>query len=672
MKLIFVLSFLCLFTASYSQYKEPKFGKIDIKDLEMSKYDRDTSAGALILFDNGYSRFVLSNNLGFQYKYERHFQIKIFKKSAFDLANISLRLFQNGRSREEILGLKAVTYNLVNGKTVKTKLENNKIFHTDGKNYTTLKFAFPEVKEGSIIELSYDIVSDFLYDFRGWNFQYAYPARWSMYTYEIPEYFSYREYFKGYLPFDLNNRENKTTAYTIQTRTTSDSWTKPDKIKPETISVKTEKTSLGIKDVPPFISEPGIDCDYNYIQSMEFELSSIQFPNQAPQSYTQTWQSVNEQLRDEDSFGGLLKNNGFLKDTVNAICAGKSKDTEKAMAIYDYVRNYMEWNGNYSMWVPDNLKKPFRERVGNSAEINMLLTLMLKTAGLKAQPVVFSTRDNGYAQDYYPTISKFNSVMAEVEADGKAFLLDAINKNYPFGVLPVNDINGKGRIVNETTGSWIDLNANDKYTEDKTYDLCFDPEGNLTGTIIESYGGYAGMLKRNALDKEKNIDDYFRKMQENTNGLTIDKYETGNRDIKEDPFTDSLSVKIANKAEVIGDRILFYPLLLERIEKNRFTLEDRKYPVNFNYPISEVYHFSYTIPEGYSVESLPGPATINLPDNSISISYSIKNNGNRINVDYKRDIQKMIFLPTEYPQLKALYDQMVKKQSEQVILKKNI
>lgn len=672
MKLFFLFSFLTFFTVTYGQFDEPKFGKIDARDLKMSQYDRDTSAGALILFDNGYSRFILNSSLEFQYKYERHFQIKIFKKSAFDIADISIKLYKNGTNREEILGLKAVTYNLVNGKTEKSKLENRKIFRTEGKNYTNVKFAFPEVKEGSIIELSYAIVSDFLYDFRGWKFQYSYPARWSMYTYEIPEYFSYREYYKGYLPFDLNDRETKTTAYTIQTRVVTSNLNRSTPGKPEILNVKTEKTKVGVKDVPAFISEPGIDCDYNYVQSMEFELSSVQFPNQAPHNYTQTWESVNNQMKDDDSFGGLLKNNGFLKDTVKDVCNGKLSDIEKATAIYDYVRNRMEWNGSYSIWVSDNLKKPFQDRVGNSAEINMLLTLMMQTAGLKAEPVIFSTRDNGFALDLYPTISKFNSVLAEVSVDGKIILLDAVNKNYPFGVLPVNDINGKGRVINENMGTWVNLDANDKYTETKTYNLTFDPEGSLTGTITETFGGYAGMIKRNALDAEKNNDDYFRKMQEKTNGLTIDKYEIGNRYKKEDPFKDSLKVKITDRSEVIGDKILFYPLMLERIEKNSFTLEDRKYPVNFNFPISEIYHFSYSIPEGYSVESLPGPATISMPDNSISISYAVKNTGNRIEVDYKRDVNKMIFLPSEYQKLKALYDQLVKKHSEQVILKKNV
>jgi hypothetical protein len=71
------------------------------------------------------------------------------------------------------------------------------------------------------------------------------------------------------------------------------------------------------------------------------------------------------------------------------------------------------------------LKKPFSERSGSSAEINLLLTLMLQNAGIKADPVMFSTRENGSPLSVFPTISKFNSVLTKVDIQGKIYLLDA-------------------------------------------------------------------------------------------------------------------------------------------------------------------------------------------------------------------------------------------------------
>jgi len=133
---------------------------------------------------------------------------------------------------------------------------------------------------------------------------------------------------------------------------------------------------------------------------------------------------------------------------------------------------------------------------------------------------------------------------------------------------------------------------------------------------------------------------------------------------------DSIVVEITDHADILGDKILFQPLLFERIEKNRYTLEDRKYPVNFNYPISETYVFEYTIPQGYEVETLPQSKIFRLQDNSISASYNVQILGNKIFVLFKRDINKILFLPEEYPNLKEMFNQIVKKHSEQIILKK--
>jgi hypothetical protein len=225
-------------------------------------------------------------------------------------------------------------------------------------------------------------------------------------------------------------------------------------------------------------------------------------------------------------------------------------------------------------------------------------------------------------------------------------------------------------VVNDYSGDWVKLNTNEKYKEVKNYSLEINPDGKLTGYITGTYDGYAGIYYRNNLNLEKNNDDYFRKVQENLKGLTINKFAVTDRFTNFKPLSDTLNVEVTDHAELIGDKILFNPLLFESIEKNRYTLEERKYPVDYNYPISEVYTFDYILPSGYKVESLPQPVSLKLPDNSIAISYTVQSVDNKIHVEYKRDINKILFLPDEYRKLKDLYDQIVKKHSEQVILKK--
>jgi len=161
-------------------------------------------------------------------------------------------------------------------------------------------------------------------------------------------------------------------------------------------------------------------------------------------------------------------------------------------------------------------------------------------------------------------------------------------------------------------------------------------------------------------------------LQENTKGLTVSNYSITNRFNKYKPLRDSLNVEISDNADIIGDKILFKTFAFESIEKNKYTLEDRKYPVDYNFPIVENYYFEYTIPQGYQIESLPKTNIIKMPDNSISIIYSITNENNKIKIVYRRTVNKILFLQTEYKDLKEMYDQIVKKHAEQIILKKVI
>jgi hypothetical protein len=671
-KHLFTALILLFCLTGAAQYDEPKFGKIENPVLSMTGYDKDSTADALVLFDHGYTKFMLSRERKFQIVYERHCRIKLFKKSAFRLANISISLYKGSSGGEVLNELKAATFNLVKGELVKTKLDNDNVFKEERKNRVITKFAFPDVKEGSVIEYSYTITSDFLYNLRGWTFQYSCPAIWSQYTFIVPEYFNYRQMSKGYLPFDVFKTEQGQEIFTVHYDAELTPGLSGGRQAAENYDLKaaTTQTILAIKNVPAFISEPNIDCEDNYIQSIEFELSSIQYPQEARKDYTQSWGSVNEEMNKDEDFGKLLKSNGFIDDTVASVCKNKTTDLEKAGSIYTYVQQRMKWNGDDRIYASKGLKKPFTERAGSSAEINLLLTVMLQTAGLKANPVMFSTRDNGFAQTFYPTMSKYNSVLASVDIEGKGYLLDATSKYCPFGVLPANDINGQGRVVNAADGDWVNLDATEKYREVKSYILEISQEGTFKGTILGRYDGYAGIACRSIIGSHKTNADYFREMQEQTKGLTISSFAVSNVQDISKPVVDSLHVEIADQTEMIGDKMIFYPMLFERMEENRYVLEERKYPVDYNFPISETYVFEYTLPAGYQVESLPAPVSFKLPDGSISISYSLQTADNKIRGMYKRNITRIQFLPAEYKSLKELYDLIVKKHGEQVILKK--
>jgi hypothetical protein len=139
-------------------------------------------------------------------EHTRHFRAKIFKNTGYHLASNNIILFHSTNGKEQLTSLKGRVYNIENGKVVESELEKEMINEQeiDNKN-TEKKFTLPNVREGSIIEYQYSIISDFV-SLPEWRFQSEVPALWSEYRVSYPEYFYYKQLQKGYLNFDINEK----------------------------------------------------------------------------------------------------------------------------------------------------------------------------------------------------------------------------------------------------------------------------------------------------------------------------------------------------------------------------------------------------------------------------------------------------------------------------------
>jgi len=103
---------------------------------------------------------------------------------------------------------------------------------------------------------------------------------------------------------------------------------------------------------------------------------------------------------------------------------------------------------------------------------------------------------------------------------------------------------------------------------------------------------------------------------------------------------------------------------------NRFTANERKYPVNFGMPQEENYMNQFTIPTGYVLEELPKPMVIALPNNAGKYTYSCSLDGDKLMVVTRLTMQNSVYSSSDYALLKSFFDQIVAKQNQKVILKK--
>src|SRR5262245_22153672 len=176
MKTIAVCAGLILWSLLLYGQKSPlKFGEITMPDMTMTVYPKDSSASSVVLLNYGKAyidRRGSPDDPQYYLVFERHTRIKVLTKDGLSAADVSIPLRKVGTTEEKVTNLKATTYNLEGGKIVEQDLSKDGIFKEKFNRYFYLqKFTMPGVKEGSIIEYSYNVLSEFWTQFPNWQFQ---------------------------------------------------------------------------------------------------------------------------------------------------------------------------------------------------------------------------------------------------------------------------------------------------------------------------------------------------------------------------------------------------------------------------------------------------------------------------------------------------------------------
>jgi hypothetical protein len=662
----FKLAFLVVFSVCYSHAQQFEMGKVSKGELEQKTHPLEADADAAILYESGSTYMDFNETDGFTLITESEVRIKIYTKEGYDWANKSVRYYIGANPAEKVSFSKAVTYNLVNGAIEKTKLKSEGEFEEKvNKFWAVKKITMPNVKEGSVIEYKYKIVSPYKSNFPTWTFQNTIPVNNSKYVTKIPEYYVYKANFRGFVfPVKQETSENKSYSFTTKERSTGKATS--TEFTNESIQYKENITTYSAEKVPSMKDEDYVSNIRNYISSVEHELSMTRFPNAPIKNISMDWDDVVKSIYDAEDFGGELKKNGYFEQDLPTVIAGLTTSEEKTIAIFNFVKSRMNWNEYFGYTCDDGVKKAYKDKVGNTAEINLMLTAMLRAAGVPANPVLISTRSNGVA--IFANRSAFNYVVCAVEANNKVVLFDATDKYALPNIMPVRALNWTGRIIRENGSSApVDLMPTSNSKDVINVMASIESNGKFTGKVRDQYFDYNAFLYRSnfvGLSKET----YLEKLEKKYTGIEVDEYTAVSDDFSK-PVTENFSFVHNNVSEVIGDKIYFPALLFFTSDENPFKQDKREYPVDFVFPHQDKYAFTVVIPAGYAVESLPAPIAISMGDLG-NFKFNINATPTQIQIASTLDINEAIVGPEDYDTLKTFYKTMIEKQNEKIVLKK--
>ncbi|GAA0884658.1 hypothetical protein GCM10009120_32560 [Sphingobacterium siyangense subsp. cladoniae] len=624
------------------------FGKVSISDF--SKTDLDSNANAIVLNEFGRSSvFVDDYDNRIKLQHEYHVLIRINNKEGFKKANFEIPSYKRGSYiRDYFDELKAVTYNLENGRIEKTELENKKVFRENYSAYLDLnKFTLPNIKEGSIIEVSYRTLEQDLFNFKTWEFQDDIPKIQSQYIAIIPASFAYNVVLRG--PYKLADQKAEALKEYIFL---------------DGLRMDCSKLTYTMKNILAFVEEDYMTSPTNFKSAIYYELESIFYPSTgSKKTFSKTWKDVDTDLMNEKAFGGQLKKTDLFKANLATIVSPTDTKLEKAKKIYNYINKQIKWNNYLGKYAESGIEKALEKRTGNIGDINLALVTALLAADLEAYPIILSTRRNGTPNALFPVLSDFDYVIACVDVDGVKYKLDASNSYLPFGELPLQCLNERGRIIySKKSSDWFPLTVEESSDVSYVLEGALDEQAKIKGKLTISSRGNKAFLKRQHIAKFNSLEEYWEKLDEEMPNVTLTKSSIQNLEEIDQILIEEFDV-IVDVTKQMGQNILLLaPNVIDRISYNPFKAQERTYPVDMGFKSKTLYSVKLTIPDHYEIAEKPQNASLALPESTAKYRYVTQVNGNQLEILQSLAFNKPIFSVDEYFSLKELYSRIIQQQ----------
>jgi hypothetical protein len=664
-KLLVFTLILCSFQfGSHAQDKlKAKFGNVSPEDFAPTAYAIDSSASAIVIADVGSTEIVGNSKGGFSLIFKNYRRARVMNKNGYDIADVQIELYTSGDNEEELQNLKAVTYNLENGKVVETKLDIKGSVFKDkiNKSLVIKKFTFPNLKDGSIIEYEYKIQSDFIFNLQPWTFQSDYPHLWSEYRVGMPEFYRYVILTQGSQTYAINDRKSRNENFRLsETRTA-------DQTEHASFSSVVTDYRWVMTNVPPLKEENYTSTIRNHISKIEFQLASIG-PPFVYHAVMSTWPGVTKSLLEDENFGNQLsKDNGWLNDAINAATPKTAAPMEKAKNIFAWVRDNFTCTNHSRRSIDQPLKNILKSKNGNVAEINLLLTAMLRKADLSADPVLIGTRSHGFTHAVYPLMDRFNYVIARVAIDGQYYFLDASEPRMGFNKLDYQCYNGHARVVN-SDATPIEMEADSLKESSITTIFIINENGRSIGSFQQVPGYYESHNIREKY-KESGISAVMKDYKKAFGSeITVSKEQVDSLNIYEEPVGVFFDFDLNTDKQ---DILYVNPMFGEGHKENPFKSAKRNYPVEMPFTVDEVYNLQMEIPEGYVIDEIPKSTVVKFnEEGDASFEYRVSVSGSSILLRSRVQIKHTFFLPDEYESLREFFNLIVKKHNEQIVFKK--
>ena len=644
-----------------------KFGKPTKEELQMTTYEADPNAEAVVLCRLTDVVYTIQTN-GYLVDYNEKIRIKVLKPEGERLAKVVIPYLKNlssdnvggskfslksipfhvsgtsaymesesGSFIEEAMGnysdesiedLKATAFNLENGKMTKSTLKKGDVVKTKiDEQRHQIEFTVPDVKVGTVIEVEYCVHSELFWMLHDWFAQREIPVVYAKLDMDIPKYLIFNLEEHG-----IQRLTCTCTQGIMRYKLESDPLAAP-------MTVNTNHYICVGRNLMAMPKDDYVWCTNDHCAGLTAELKQYSLRGTMVLDYAKSWEQIDQMLLDDPDLGKQLNNHSPLANELKeAKIEEIASEMQRASAVYQLVMSKVNWDGTYKLW-PDKTEETLKKGSGSNADINMLLIQSLKEVGLGAAPVVLRTRDEGLLPHNFPSMTKLSSfVVAVIPSTGSTFYVDASSKNGYLNVLAEPLLVEKARLVEKGKKSqWVNLQKLSKSQKSTIIDAVLGADGKLTGKQTTRYEGLAAMKYR----QEKGLNEFAADV------------------------TEEKDIEI--QGEVKDGEISFCPYA--QPTENPFKAETRKMPVEFGSLGTEKVVMNISLPEGKTFVGEPRNTVITTQDKGLEGRIFTTPSEGKVQMTSQFSINKISHSEKNYADLRQIFDMLAAFTSEKMTVK---
>lgn len=619
----------------------PAFGEVSKEDLAMSSCAFEPDAPAMVLFHSRETEFLTRGEYG-KFLSEVRFRLKIFTEKGFPHASISLPYSSKNRTYK-IKNIRAAVHYLDgSGKIITRKLDKDDFFRTRIiEDANVLSFTFPDLRPGCIVEYRYDHVADNTKHLESWTFQHPVPCALSVFSIRLPLHYAViHKFFGGNGP--VAKTEPVWKGFTEE-----------------------KKQTFSAANVPSFSPEPWMRSVTDNLQRASFILHEgfLNSLGDNAKIAEGQWYLTGSVFRAMTE--ALVENTGELpgeKDWIDSALVLK-KVKEKTSFLFEKIKSKVPADCNQSP-VPYDLAEAWKNKSGNSADVNILLLKMLRRAGVNCDPVFVSTRNHGEIDMRFPSFRQINGLDILVYDSSENYLLDASLPFQSVGIPPSNVLNSNVLILGKKKINWAYIETAQPLVREQV--LAFTEltdKGVVEGGTTSAFYNYAKEIIFDSL----HTSEAEKKLYNTELAVQIKSAEKEHYDSSAAPLV--IRREFEYQPAQTDNFYFINPAAMTLQLKNPFTAETRKTAVHFAGPQQFTITFSLSHAAGIQLESLPKNTRLQSADSSMIYLRNASGGQGTISISQLLEIRKSAYSPEEYDMVKGFFEKVYALMNEEIVLK---